>query len=307
MQDPRNLSWNQFNESRRFPLLFDCNPVSTDGHFTLPDDLIVGMYISYSILDRLADPVKFYIKKFIYYHTGFTLEVYYASSPEEIKLAEITIDLTAQEIKNNVAVLLGFDTAFLYGYIVIGSIAGLQQQPAGEWEFTPAATTLDPFCIRPVAKELSALYVRNGDKTIGPFTGEITLVAGNQVTLDVRTVSDLFNCLENPVSNTGTEVVIHTDDTEEESSCVRTINGVKPDVKGNIDFTGKECLTILQSGEHTLEFSDKCAKPCCTCTELVPIEQAIDTLKSSVLEVESRLATMALQISFMSQAFQIAQ
>ncbi|MDR1478484.1 MAG: hypothetical protein LBJ00_06030 [Planctomycetaceae bacterium] len=304
-QEPRNLSWNQFNEARRFPLLFGCNPVSIDGHFTIPDDLITGIYISHSIVNRLSDPIKFYIKKFTYFHTGFTIEIYY-DDPDDRKLAEVTVDLTTDS-KPMLASLLGFDNAFLYGYLILGQLGNLEKQPAGEWEFAPAATTLDPFCIRPVARELSALYVRNGNNTIGPFTGDITLAAGERIILDVKTVNDLFNCLETPVSDTGTEITIHSQEYTDDFAGVRTINGVKPDIRGNINFVGKGCLAIAPSGENTLEFKDTCAEPCCTCTELAPVSQAILDLRTSIQEVESRLATMALQISFMTQAFQIAQ
>jgi hypothetical protein len=301
MQDPRNLSWNQFNEARRFPLLHGCTPVSVDGHFMIPDDLFTGLYISHSIVDRLSDPVKFYIKKFTYFRTGFTIEIYYDDAAST-KLAEVTIDL-ATEPKPQVATLLGFDNAFLYGYVVLGQFGSLEQQPAGEWEFAPAATTLDPFCLRPVARELSVLYVRNDNKTIGPFTGEITLVAGERINLEVKTVSDLFNCLENPVSNTGTEVTIHAQEVAEDFTGLRTINGVKPDIRGNIDFIGKQCMKITPLGASTIQFEDICSQPCCSCTELAPIETAIADLKTSILEMKSRISTLETHLEFLSRAF----
>ena len=90
MQDPRNLSWTQFNQSRKFPLLFGCTAVSTCGHFRIPDDLLVSLYLSYGVNTEFSDPGGFYIGRIIYWRDGISLEIHYDAK----KVAETTIPLT---------------------------------------------------------------------------------------------------------------------------------------------------------------------------------------------------------------------
>jgi hypothetical protein len=302
MQNPRNLSWNQFNESRRFPLLYDCSAKSEDGHFIIPDDLITGLYISYGINAPFSEPGIFYIGTLVYFRSGFSLSVFYrTASGTSVRVAETTVDLTATPLPRTVA-LLGVNNTFLHGYLVLGETGGLTKQPAGEWTFAPEAATLDPFCARFVAKELSALYVRNETRTVGPFYGDVVLSAGDRIRLDVRTVDNLFNCLETPVADVGTEVVVSAlQETSEQSNRFRTINGVAPDVTGNIEFVGRSCLSITPQ-TNSLVFDDKCSEPCCTCTELVPIEEKTKELQQSTQALASRMDSLGMQIDFLFQS-----
>ncbi|HBT77024.1 MAG TPA: hypothetical protein DEB39_08880, partial [Planctomycetaceae bacterium] len=241
MQDPRNLSWNQFNQARRFPLLFGCNPVSRDGHFMIPDDLLVGLYLSYGLGHGLDDPGGFYLGSLLYWRTGLSLAIHYCGPGDEAgaTIAETTIDLTSER---RTASLLGLNRRFFYGHVVFGTFSGLEKQPAGQWLFQPDAAPIDPFCIRPTVSEISALYVQNAGKTLGPFYGDITLAAGERITLSVRSADGLLQCLEDPPSETGTEVVIHADadggNGGASGSPVETINGVEPDENGNVTILG---------------------------------------------------------------------
>jgi hypothetical protein len=303
MQNPRNLSWNQFNESRRFPLLYDCSAKSEDGHFIIPDDLITGLYISYGINAPFSEPGIFYIGSLVYFRSGFSLSVFYRTASGTVtRVAETTVDLTADP-RPNTAALLGVNNTFLHGYLVLGGTSGLEKQPAGEWSFTPEAATIDPFCIRFVAKELSALYIRNETRTVGPFYGDVILSAGDRIRLDVHTVDNLFNCLESPVADVGTEVVITAlkEESEQSVTAIRTINGISPDASGNITFVGRSCLAITPQGT-TLVFDDRCSEPCCTCTELVPIEEKNKELQQSTQALGSRIDSLSVQVDFLSQS-----
>jgi hypothetical protein len=309
MQDPRNLSWNQYNEARKFPLLYNCNPVSTDGNFRLPDDFLVGLYISHNLGTTLADPGSFFIGGITWYGTGVIISVYYrANAGAETKVAETTIDFSGDKIPE-IAQLLGYSSSFVSGYIVVGEIGALKEQPTGDWKFNYAATTIDPFCIRFIATELSELYIRNGDKISGPFKGTITLQAGNKITLDPSSPNqEILSCLTPPATSGGTLVTISTvtdDDETENSKFVKTINEVKPDAKGNITFTtGESCLKIApKAAEHAIEFSDSCTKPCCTCAELGPITEATKTLEASITELRAKIDTLYVQSQLISQAF----
>jgi len=305
MQDPRNLSWNQFNQARKFPLLFGCSATSRDGHFTIPDDLLTGLYLSYGLGHGMTDPGGFYIGEIVWWQTGLSLSVYYkpVDREEGTKVAETTIDLQASPLDDRTAALLGFNSRFFYGSVLFGRSSGLEKQPAGEWFFDPTAAPLDPFCIRPTVSEISALYVQSGGRTSGPFYGDVTLAAGDRITLAVRSADSLLHCLDDPPSGGGTEIVIGADPGTGDTNAVRTLNGVEPDESGNITLIGRSCLTITgQPGNATLVLDDICAEPCCTCQELEPIQAKIMELVPSILALESHTRTLALQAEFLSQS-----
>jgi len=309
MQDPRNLSWFQFNQARKFPLLHDCTATSRDGHFTIPDDLLTGLYLSYQVGTAFTDPGGFHIGRIIYFRTGLTLAIHYQAmnEPDGLHVAETTVDFTSGQ---RTVSLLGYVTDFLHGTLILGDAHGLAQQPTGVWEFDRVATTIDPFCIRPSAQELSALYVQNQNKTVGPFYGNVTLSAGARIHLTVRSADNLLHCLEAPPSATGTEVVIGSDDGQDElnaavttsAPCIHTLAGVTPDGFGNIAILGRSCLNITpQPDQSAILLDDTCAKPCCTCKELAPVQEKIEELTRSMADLESHLATLSLQAEFLSQ------
>jgi len=304
MQDPRNLSWFQFNQSRKFPLLHDCTGRSRDGHFTIPDDLLVGLYLSYSVGTGYGDPGGFYIGRIVYFESGLTIAIHYQEQGTSTNLlvAETTLDFAS--IQRTVS-LLGYGGGFLYGTLVFGETHGLASQPVGVWEFDRAAAVIDPFCLRPTAQELSALYVQNQGKTVGPFYGNVTLSAGPRIHLTVRSAGNLLRCLEPPLSGTGTEVVIDSqeDDTMgTNGSCIHTLGGVPPDEYGNITILGRSCLNITtQPDQSTIFLDDTCAEPCCSCKELAPVQEKIEELTRSVMSLESHLATLSLQADFLGQ------
>lgn len=306
MQDPRNLSWTQFNQARRFPLLYGCTAISTDGHFRIPDDLLVSLYISYGLNAEYSDPGGFFIGKIVYWRDGLSLEIHYGTK----KIAETTLDLAARQ---TVATLLGHSDWFFYGHVVLGNTSGLELQPVGEWEFTHAQAAIDPFCIRPTVREISALYVKSSgmsNKLLGPFYGDITLAEGTNIALTVRSAELALSCLETPPSGTGTEITIHavagSSGSDNTDTCLRTLHGVDPDESGNIALIGRNCMDI-RADQATLIFDDTCAKPCCTCTELVPIEEKIGELETSITAMRSHLDTLKLQAEFLVQSLNAAR
>ena len=304
MQDPRNLSWFQFNQSRKFPLLHDCTGRSQDGHFKIPDDLLVGLYLSYSVGTGYGDPGGFHIGRIVYFESGLTLAIHYQEqgASNSVLVAETTLNFSSNQ---RTVALLGYGAGFLHGTLVFGETHGLALQPAGVWEFDRSAAAIDPFCLRPTAQEISALYVQNQGKTVGPFYGNVTLSAGPRIQLTVRSADNLLRCLETPLSGTGTEVVIGSqedDVTGTNDTCIHTLGDVAPDKFGNITILGRSCLNITtQPDQSTILLDDTCAEPCCTCKELAPVQEKIEELTRSVMSLESHLATLSLQADFLGQ------
>ena len=303
MLDPRNISWTHFNKARRFPLVFGCVPVSTDGQFTIPDDLIVALYLSCNIRDGgYNDPGLFHIGSFVYFGTGFSLAVHYNGE----KVAETTVDFSTGTMPEVVQLLSVGSPLVLSGMLVLGGTDGLSQQLEGAWEFSPEASQIDPFCIRYVTRGLSALYVRSRGQLLGPFHGTVTFSEGDNIELGVQSKGEL-NCLEEPGRiGHGTEIQITALAEEREPPCIRTINSVRPDRNGNISFVGQNCLKITPEGQHTLVFNDTCAEPCCTCAELAPVEEKIKEITSAITQLSSRMETLHTQHEFLLHSLRSA-
>jgi hypothetical protein len=303
MQDPRNLSWLQFNQSRRFPLLAGCTAVSKDGNFAIPDDLLTGLYLSYGLGSGFTDPGGFYLGEIAYWVSGISFVICYRNQDDPdtpVKVAETAVNLEAGQ---TTAALSGHHNRFFQGTLVLGGTAGLETCPAGEWTFDYEATVLDPFCIRPAASEVSALYVQNGSRISGPFYGNVTLSAGERIDLEVRSAEDALNCLSEPPADGGTEVVISAVPQDLSGNFVRTLRSVPPDETGNIQLIGRACLEIEpRPSQSTLILRDTCSEPCCTCKELEPTQEKIRELDTSILELESRISFLQVQAQLLTQS-----
>jgi len=303
MQDPRNLSWLQANQVRKFPLLHGCSAKSQDGNFTLPNNLITGLYISYNVSDALQDAGQFYISRFLHYDGGFALSISYSDLGDEpIAVADCVID-TETTILERPIQLSPVTPYFISGYIMLGSLDGLSEQPYGEWEFNYESTPLDPFCIRFIAKEISAIYLQNGDTISGPFHGDIRLSEGAGISLGGQFVTSPDIVCPAATGSSFSELIIssHLDIDTSNIPYIRFIHGVPPDSNGNIEFIGQGCLTITPQGQHALLFEDKCSEPCCTCEELKPLEDKIREFYTGMTGLTARAEMLHTQVDQLMQ------
>jgi hypothetical protein len=298
LQEPRNLSWNDSNKVRRFPLLYGVNPVSIDGQFTIPDDFLTYIAVTHSITNAL-EPGCFYIDTITYFGEGASVSISYLPVGGESRKVSETTFISAED---GVVKLVPYEKNFLTGFLVLGKADSLKDQPYGEWRFEPSASTIDPSCIVYTGDEPSSLYVDKGDNILGPFVGDITLVQGDNVVLSVSNID--LNCINS--QGTGTQITIDAIDEAANQACIRTINGVKPDTSGNIEFVGQNCLKITPE-IHSVLFDDNCAEPCCSCEELTPVEEKIEELQTSISTLKSRMETLISKYEFVAVALGISR
>ena len=312
-QNPRNLSWHEANQVRKFPLLHNATALSTDGHFRIPDDLLTGLYLSYGLETPFRDPGGFYIGSILVGPSGLSIGIYYDAPGYQEKIAETQVSLP---VRDNTVMFTGLTNKLFYGHAVFGHSESLADQPTGLWRFHPEDTRIDPFCVRPVANELSALYVQSQGKTLGPFYGDITLSAGTGIEIETKSATTILQCVNTALTTKGTEVIFSTTPFSTEigsdgkphvvgnasDGAIRTINGVAPDASGNLELIGRECLKISpMAGQAAIFLDDTCATPCCTCKELDPIVAKITELQKSIKEMEDRLLVLSVQTEFLGQ------
>jgi len=305
MQNPRNLSWAASNRVRKFPLSDDASGMSSDGRFAIPDDFLIGLYINTVITETITDPSRFYISKLVWSGTSVLLEISYPSAIGATVVARTSaVYDETNETVNAASALTPVEQHVLTGTVVYGTWDSMKDMPPGEWIFSEDGSRIDPFCVRPILRAPSSLYVRDGENTFGPYYGRVILEAGTNIRLSATSLDPDLSCLEPPPPGYTTAITISGSCPEdEESGAIRRINGVPGDALGNVQLIGKGCLTITPDiPNFSLELDDTCAEPCCTCAELVPIQAAADSLRDTILLLETRINTLTLQAEFLTTA-----
>jgi hypothetical protein len=313
MQDIANLSWNQWNQQRKFPLRYDCSGVSSDSLFQIPDDLMIGLSLTFALSQRFVDPSLFFISKISWYDPGLSVEISYVSSSETTEtVAEIVVFLDSEEKFPEKPVLIqSVSSEEITGFLLFGSEGGLKSQPLGLWEFNAQTASLDPFCVRMLPSSVSSLYVQSGNNVLGPFYGEIHLQQGDGITLTAESGDSTILSPSIYPEGYGTVVTLSQtvcsdlDGNEGENAAVPiyTINGVPPDSEGHFLLESRSCLSIEphSSSQHTLVLDDRCAEPCCTCSDLTPILAKIEEFTETLQQLEKSLDVVSFQTELLFQ------
>lgn len=290
----RNLEWLNHNSQRAYPLAAGTNRMDASGTFRLPDDFLVGLSLPVH-WGLSIDPGKFYISKVAAYATGFSVTVGY-DGVEPIDVATALIARNTHT-PNQTYSLGGIgDFADSRGLITIHSLAGIDKQPSGSFVFNYEDTKLEVDTVKPHIRGVMSVQVQNGSELSRLLTGRLRFGAGKNTRLRVITAVDedpiiLVDAIEG-------EGLIDSCVCTEETPPIRTINGIPPDQNGNFQFIGNACLDIVE-GDHILEFKDECSQPCCGCTELEAVTQALEafgeraaTLESFLVNLEARVTQM---------------
>lgn len=133
-----------------------------------------------------------------------------------------------------------------------------------------------------------------------PAGYKLKVIVGDDVDIDeVIAVLDptlVLNAIEGEGLN---ESCVCTEETQEP---IRTINGVRPDVNGNLNMLGNACLE-WSAVPQGLQAQDTCSQPCCGCNELEAITAALEdfgrqaqTLENFVNRLDSSVTTMDLVV-----------
>jgi len=159
--------------------------------------------------------------------------------------------------------------------------------PDGMYSFSPEETELEPTCIRPSPVGVRALEaVDSTGYATFRLTGDVKLVAGDNIMFDYRSADNALVVSANP--NSGYREKCDCGDTY--STVVRSINGI---AVNDVWIDGGGCLNIeSDEGTGVIRMSDECAKPCCGCAETAFINQTINDLQTSVTNLSGNLASL---------------
>ena len=271
----RQLEWQNHNAQRAYPLTAGSTRLDTTGAFRLPDDFLVGLYLTVSP-GVGANPGGFYIYKIGAFASGYSVTIGYNGEPVASALIA-----AASHTKGQYYSLGGLGNFIeATGHVVIGSLDNIDKQPAGQFEFDETGALLEVDCIRPDIRSVTSIAVQNGSAVSDPFYGHIVIRAGTNVRITPTSAGGqttfTFDAIEGEGLNE--ECVCIGDD---DSQPIYTINGIPPTPDGDFSILGGACIEI-EGVTNGIKLKDKCAKPCCGCTELEIIMQAVETMAAQL-------------------------
>jgi hypothetical protein len=291
-----NLQWLNHNSQRSYPLTERATKTDITGTITIPDSFIVGLYLPVHA-DISVTPSSFFIKSLLIAPTGFNVVVACSDGTTTVDVAAanvVRLNYTA-----NTAYALGGIGAFAdsAGQIVLGALDEIDKLPPGLYTFDAAGGEIEPDAIRPMLRGITSLRVVNGAETTPNIYGNVTLVAGNNMRLDVGTSGTETTITFRAISglNMNEDCACAIPDTGE---CIRCINGVCSS-DGNFTFAQDECIEIAAIA-NGLSFKDTCAQPCCGCPELDAITTQVNRFGDGVTTLQNFVTRLGSEVTQMS-------
>lgn len=292
-----NLQWLNHNSQRAYPLTEAATKTATNAPLIkLPDSFIVALYLP--IHSGLAfAPNNFFIKTVTISPVGFGITVGYRASNITTTVASASISKNA--FTPNQAYALGGvgDFADCVGHIVLGTLDEIDALPPGMYEFSQEAGALETDAIRPMIRAVQRLRVYNNSEYSDPIYGDVTLVAGANIRINVATTAAETEITIHAISDADLNQNCFCD-IPTVGECIRCINGVCSS-DGTFTFAQDECIGIdtIPGG---LSFSDTCASPCCGCTELDAITQQINRFGDGVTSLQNFVTRLNAEVAQMS-------
>lgn len=281
-----NVDWLNANSQRNYPISEEATLKDLSGSFTLPKDFIVDLLLPVHS-DASIDPTKFHIHSIGIFGTGVSITFGYDGDA----IGSVSID--ASTFTGNQSFVFEGTGAFFdtIGKVIIGTLDTIMNF-AGAYEFDIEGARIEPHAIVPDLRGVSAIYLKNGDDTIGPLTGDIVFQAGRNCLMNYVNgpAGEPDRLLLNAISGEGlTEDCACSEAANR--PCIETINGISPDENGDFTLLGDECL-LLNTIANGLQLVDQCANPCCGCAELEVVETHMQRLIESIFRLEAQASKL---------------
>jgi hypothetical protein len=285
-----NIDWLNANSQRKYPLSEEATLRDTSDSFTLPNDLIVD-FVWPVHADPTVDPTLFHVMAVAVFGLGVTLTIGYNGTA----VGTVTVDSSGFTANKAYFVQGTGDFYDSVGKIVIGTLDTILQYP-GAYAFDAAGGRFEAAAVRPDVRGVSALYLKNGDDLSPPIQGDVVLQAGSNMVLNYvpGPGSEPDRIVFSAVSGAGLNQEC---DCAENAAlpCIKTINGIEPDVNGDFTLLGDDCLTleVLAGG---IQLVDNCSKPCCGCSELQVVLDTTEFFAQQLFALEQLASRVEAQM-----------
>lgn len=293
-----NAEWLYQNAVRRYPLTPWANPTDTTGSFTLPDDLIVELYLPISFTLN-TNPANYFLQQITTSPTGLSLIIGYSANGTTSQVASTNVSYSALAQEFTPVALPGINSFIATnGKVVFGRLAGIQAQPFGQFNFLPAATPIDVDCIHPQLQCVSGLTVNDGSGTNVVLTGVVNLISGTNMLVEITGGNSIQL---NAINGAGLNEDCACTENGTAAKPVVSINGLTADNNGRINLIGDgQCLTVSGSA-NTIQITDSCSAPCCGCPELEAITSELQNFSTVATTLQNFTAKLQNTVEQMTQ------
>lgn len=289
-----NLQWLNHNSQRSYPLTERATKTDVTNTVRIPDSFIVALYVP--IHAGLAVlPEKFFLKSLLIAPTGYNVSIGYNNGDDNPVVAAVNIAKSTYEPNRSYALGGIDDFADTIGQIVIGRLDEIDSLPPGLYEFAPEAGELEPDAIRPMIRGISSIQVDNNAELSQKIYGDILLVAGSNMRIDVAlgtTPTITFNAISGENLN---ENCI-CDDTPP-PPCIQCINGQC--AGDDFPLVDGECVQLVPT-TNGFKLVDTCAQPCCGCEELNALKLQLDRFGDGVMTLQNFVTRLGSEVTQMS-------
>jgi hypothetical protein len=288
--------WLDQNAHRQFPLDDSASGIDSTGSFSLPQSLMVDMFICAPLS---ADTAKFFLSQVVIRTRFIDITISYVKPDATIIEVASVVAIPVDAARNSTYTLApvqhteAADRPFnlLTGVIVIGSCEPSIQYP-GQWSFSYLTGKI---VSARVSQGLSIIQSISDGTDI--FTGNIVLKEGVNVRLtpsyDLATDTTTITISANLGSTDSL-----SDPLVDDQSLLRnlvstygrpiaTINGVGSDSNFNFQIEPQDCSKITTPAPFGLAISNPCSKPCCDKSMLDTAYQTLSDLNLRYARMES--------------------
>lgn len=268
----QQLPWLQENATRAYPLIGSLR--SGNKMFKLPTELLLWLQLSPPRVAQMAVD-NFYVSKVE--HTGNSISLTFSHQYEdgrrtEVAMLHVSKNLPDREQLFTVTPAADGPWAELTGQ-AIADPSSLNHLPLGLFVFQPGAAVVEPDCIvLPPTDAFTAF--RSDDQTA---TGLVRMSTGQNVRMRMQSRESFDG-----------EVVfesINVTDFNKQCECgnsendpIYWINGIPAAADGSFLLIPAKCTDIF-SRDDAIFLSNVCGEPCCDCTDIGPIVDALDPLQ----------------------------
>jgi hypothetical protein len=275
-----SLDWSSLNALRRYPIREGLSAKSTDGAFSIPDTLITDFTLcASSDISR-----RFFISQVFNKINSIIIQI---SDTLDNVVGSFTIDRAAHTQDTDYPINATNRYVGTNGKITIGSFDDLDNQPAGQFNFLLSATEFEPRTIIPGLKGIDRMLFIDAANGQYGLSGDVFLTARNNLNFSYagdRVIMDAGDGL-----GLNKPCVLQ--------NCIKKINGVGPDSRGNVSILGLDCVNINSPALYTLNIQDTCCTPCSGCDDLEQLTSRLTSLENKFLDLKGSYNSVNAQLS----------
>lgn len=267
-----NLQWLNHNSQRSYPICdWASKKCSVSDEIRIPDDFLLA--INFAISTALTVNIdKFYVSAIAISTQGVTVNIGYEGVTDLAAVSHLPL-LDEEVVTGALTGIDDFDDTV--GYIAINPRSSIFHLTPGYYTFNYEATAIEPDCIRPMLRSVTSLRIQNAGSYSERLYGDIVLVAGNNISIDIVSTTPTQSVIRISAINDPDYSEQCGEIDNDPMNCITSINGVTGDGDGNVSINGTGCMSI-GNGNSSIILDDTCAEPCCGCAETNALEAQID-------------------------------